>query len=248
MIEPDDIAGRRRTRHGRECASTCWRSRASARSSPACVALDNVQFSLQARHRACADGRERRRQVDADEDHRRHLPPRSRARSACAARRSARLAARRARERHRHDPSGTQPDAVHDGGREHLDPARAEEPLRLRRSRRACAARPQSCSSGSTSRSIPKSRCATCRVANRQMVEIAKAVSYDSDVLIMDEPTSALTETRGRASLRRSSATSRAGQRHRLHHPQDERAVRDRRRVLGVPRRQVHRHPRRRRT
>ena len=32
-------------------------------------------------------------------------------------------------------------------------------------------------------------------VANRQMVEIAKAVSYDSDVLIMDEPTSALTET-----------------------------------------------------
>jgi len=32
-------------------------------------------------------------------------------------------------------------------------------------------------------------------VANRQMVEIAKAVSYDSDVLIMDEPTSAITET-----------------------------------------------------
>jgi inositol transport system ATP-binding protein len=32
-------------------------------------------------------------------------------------------------------------------------------------------------------------------VANRQMVEIAKAVSWNSDVLIMDEPTSALTET-----------------------------------------------------
>ncbi len=31
-------------------------------------------------------------------------------------------------------------------------------------------------------------------VANRQMVEIAKAVSFSSDVLIMDEPTSALTE------------------------------------------------------
>ncbi len=31
-------------------------------------------------------------------------------------------------------------------------------------------------------------------VANRQMVEIAKAVSYESDVLIMDEPTSAITE------------------------------------------------------
>ena len=31
-------------------------------------------------------------------------------------------------------------------------------------------------------------------VASRQMVEIAKAVSYDSDILIMDEPTSAITE------------------------------------------------------
>src|SRR5471030_1387184 len=31
-------------------------------------------------------------------------------------------------------------------------------------------------------------------IAERQMVEIAKAVSYDSDVLIMDEPTSALTD------------------------------------------------------
>jgi inositol transport system ATP-binding protein len=34
----------------------------------------------------------------------------------------------------------------------------------------------------------------TLSVANRQMVEIAKAGSYNSDVLIMDEPTSALTE------------------------------------------------------
>ena len=41
----------------------------------------------------------------------------------------------------------------------------------------------------------PRPKCATSRVANRQMVEIAKAVSYDSDILIMDEPTSALTES-----------------------------------------------------
>ena len=40
----------------------------------------------------------------------------------------------------------------------------------------------------------PESEIRDLSVANRQMVEIAKAVSYDSDVLIMDEPTSALTE------------------------------------------------------
>jgi inositol transport system ATP-binding protein len=41
----------------------------------------------------------------------------------------------------------------------------------------------------------PQTEVRDLSVASRQMVEIAKAVSYDSDVLIMDEPTSALTET-----------------------------------------------------
>jgi inositol transport system ATP-binding protein len=40
----------------------------------------------------------------------------------------------------------------------------------------------------------PEAEVLDLSVANRQMVEIAKAVSYDSEVLIMDEPTSALTE------------------------------------------------------
>jgi inositol transport system ATP-binding protein len=40
----------------------------------------------------------------------------------------------------------------------------------------------------------PEAEVGDLSVANRQMVEIAKAVSYDSDILIMDEPTSALTE------------------------------------------------------
>jgi inositol transport system ATP-binding protein len=40
----------------------------------------------------------------------------------------------------------------------------------------------------------PEAKVGDLSVANRQMVEIAKAVSYQSDVLIMDEPTSALTE------------------------------------------------------
>ncbi|HYO44469.1 MAG TPA: ATP-binding cassette domain-containing protein, partial [Candidatus Limnocylindrales bacterium] len=41
----------------------------------------------------------------------------------------------------------------------------------------------------------PKSRVSGLAVAAQQMVEIAKALSYNSDVLIMDEPTAALTET-----------------------------------------------------
>ncbi|MCQ4143445.1 sugar ABC transporter ATP-binding protein [Vogesella sp. AC12] len=40
----------------------------------------------------------------------------------------------------------------------------------------------------------PESNIIDLSISARQMVEIAKAVSYDSDVLIMDEPTSALTE------------------------------------------------------
>jgi inositol transport system ATP-binding protein len=40
----------------------------------------------------------------------------------------------------------------------------------------------------------PEAEVRDLSVASRQMVEIAKAVSYNSDILIMDEPTSALTE------------------------------------------------------
>jgi inositol transport system ATP-binding protein len=40
----------------------------------------------------------------------------------------------------------------------------------------------------------PECEAGDLSVANRQMVEIAKAISYESGILIMDEPTSALTE------------------------------------------------------
>ena len=39
-------------------------------------------------------------------------------------------------------------------------------------------------------------------VAKMQMVEIVKAVSYDSSIVIMDEPTSALTESEVETCLR----------------------------------------------
>ncbi len=41
----------------------------------------------------------------------------------------------------------------------------------------------------------PGARVSKLAVAQQQMVEIAKALSYNSDVLVMDEPTAALTDT-----------------------------------------------------
>ena len=41
----------------------------------------------------------------------------------------------------------------------------------------------------------PTAKCGSLKVAQQQMVEIAKALSLDASVLIMDEPTAALTDT-----------------------------------------------------
>jgi len=40
----------------------------------------------------------------------------------------------------------------------------------------------------------PQAKMVSLSIANTQLVEIAKAISYDSDLIIMDEPTSAITE------------------------------------------------------
>ena len=41
----------------------------------------------------------------------------------------------------------------------------------------------------------PRTKVADLTVAKQQMVEIAKALSFNAEVLIMDEPTAALTDT-----------------------------------------------------
>ena len=64
-------------------------------------------------------------------------------------------------------------------------------------------------------------------VANTQMVEIAKAISYDASLIIMDEPTSAITE-REVAHLFKIDPLSQGKGRHDyLHHPQDGRGLPD---------------------
>ncbi len=46
----------------------------------------------------------------------------------------------------------------------------------------------------------PRARVGTLSVSQMQMIEIAKAFSYNAKIVIMDEPTSSLTE-RGQSSV-----------------------------------------------
>jgi ribose transport system ATP-binding protein len=48
----------------------------------------------------------------------------------------------------------------------------------------------------------PRQLVSTLSVAKKQIVEIAKAVATESDIIIMDEPTAALSKARSRACLR----------------------------------------------
>ncbi len=52
----------------------------------------------------------------------------------------------------------------------------------------------QSCSPRMHLKFDPKTKVSNLTIAKQQMVEIAKALSFNSEVLIMDEPTAALTD------------------------------------------------------
>ena len=64
----------------------------------------------------------------------------------------------------------------------------------------------------------PQSEVRDHSVATRQMIEIAKAVSYESDILIMDEPTSALTDREVTHLFRIIADLKAQGKGHHLHH------------------------------
>lgn len=52
----------------------------------------------------------------------------------------------------------------------------------------------------------PRARVGTLSVSQMQMIEIAKAFSYNAKIVIMDEPTSSLTEKRSTICLKLSAS------------------------------------------
>ena len=174
------------------------------------VALAGVDFRLAARARARAHRRERRRQVHAAEDPRRR-----------------RAADERHASRGRRRTSGSRRPAtrrragigmIHQELQLFPDLTVAENIFvgRERRTRWGTVAGPRrrtpragrSRAWGTQSIS-PRARVGTLSLGQQQIVEIARALVHDVRVLLMDEPTSALTAPRSRCSSR-SSGTSRA--------------------------------------
>ena len=162
---------------------------------PGVVALHDVSLDVAAGRIARHRRRERRRQEHADEvPLRRHHRLRGRA---AAPRPAGPL------PRHHATPNGAGISIIHQElnlveqlsaaaniflGREKLNR------LRLARRPRDGARRRRTAASSWNATSDPRQLVRELRVGDQQLVEIAKALSLDADILIMDEPTSALTE------------------------------------------------------
>ena len=147
--------------------------------------------------------RERRRQVDAREDHRRRPPARRR-----------RAARRGPRASHYRSPRDALVDGITMIAQE-LDarpaPHRCSRTSSSasRRSRRGRRRPPRDCAplrrarrGGRASSCRPRRLARSLRVADQQKVEILRAIARDARLIVMDEPTSALTLGRVGAAVR----------------------------------------------
>jgi ribose transport system ATP-binding protein len=145
--------------------------------------------------------------------------------------------ARRPRARPVHRLSGTQPLQQPDGGREHLGHAMSRAGLGFINDRELNAAA-ERWSATSACRSMSRAKVGDLSIAQRQLVEIAKGLSLPADVVILDEPTSSLSDSRGRDPVldhRTAEGARQGGHLHLAPHGRDHASVR-----------RHHRHPRRR--
>ena len=209
MTPAEAESGRRHDARRPTTSSSSWRT--SRRSISGTVAVKRANFEVQARRGQRAGRRKRRRQVDADEDHRRRREADARPHPSRRRGGVVRLVGRRGGARHRHGVPGAQPVRQSDGRREHLRHARDHQPRLRRSTTRSRSGAPANSSSGCKAGIRPDMLVEDLRIGQQQLVEIAKAVSLDARILIMDEPTSALSRPRSRCCSRSSPTSSAQG-------------------------------------
>ncbi len=143
--------------------------------------------------------------------------------------------------RHRHGVPGAQPVRQSVGRREHLRHARDHPRPARHRPQGAGRKSQRSFSTGCDAGIAADTLVEDLPIGQQQLVEIAKAVSLDARILIMDEPTSALSRRRGRDPVQGHRRSEGAGRGDRLHLAPARRADAHRRLHHRAARRPDHR-------
>ena len=216
------------------------------KSFPGVRALNGCSLRRARRRGPCAAGRERRRQIDADQDRVRRLPAGQPARSSSTA------SARRLRSpddararRHRDDLSGAAAVPGADASPRTSSSAMRRGPAAGGIDWRAMRARARELLASLDIDDLDADGIGRHALGRQPAARRdRRALSQDARVLIMDEPTAALTEHDVKRLFDIVRRLQRARRRHRLHQPPPGRDLRARRPGHGAARRRARRRPR----